>query len=251
MRSCASTGSTSWSPEVGRNLQDHPITAVLFDTKNTTDLAQNLNVLNLLKAQKLGRGPLTSNVAESGAFFRSGDDQPAPDLQLHVLPTGFWDNGLHEQTKRGLVIAPTLVRVESVGQITLRSADPTWHPEIDPAYYSEPSDLDRILVGMRKAFEVASTGALTRYVDKPWVPGTWTPTDDEIIAAISRMGQTVYHPVGTCSLGKVVDADLRVMGVEGLRVADASVMPRVPRGNTNAPTIMIGEKAADLIKESR
>lgn len=238
------------SPEVGRNLQDHPITAVLFDTKNTTDMSENLNLMNLLKAQKLGRGPLSSNVAESGAFFRSSDDQPAPDLQLHVLPTGFWDNGLHEVTKRGLVIAPTLVRVESVGQITLRSADPTWHPEIDPAYYSEPSDMDRILVGMRKAFEVASTGALTRYVDRPWTPSSWNPTDDEIIATISRLGQTVYHPVGTCSLGKVVDADLRVMGVEGLRVADASVMPRVPRGNTNAPTIMIGEKAADLIKES-
>ncbi|MFT4299223.1 MAG: GMC family oxidoreductase N-terminal domain-containing protein [Aeromicrobium sp.] len=239
------------SPEVGRNLQDHPVAGVLLDTRDTTDLAEHLSFGNLLKAQKFGRGPLSSNVAESGAFFTSGDDQPAPDLQLHVLPTAFWDNGLHEPAKRGMVVASTLVRVESAGHVSLRSADPSIHPEIDPGYYTDPSDLDRMIVGVRRALEIASSGPLSRYIAAPWVPGSWEPTDDEIVAAVSRLTQTIYHPVGTCALGKVVDAQLRVQGVEGLRVADASVMPRVPRGNTNAPAIMVGEKAADLIKESR
>ncbi|MFT4189727.1 MAG: GMC family oxidoreductase N-terminal domain-containing protein [Aeromicrobium sp.] len=239
------------SPEVGRNLQDHPVSGVLLDTRGATDLAELLNLPNLLLAQKLGRGPLSSNVAESGAFFRSSGDQPAPDLQLHVLPTSFWDNGLHEPTKRGMVIASTLVRVESAGQVTLRSADPTWHPEIDPAYYADPSDLDRMVVGTRRALEIAASGPLRDHVTSPWAPYGWDPTDEQIRSTVARLTQTIYHPVGTCSIGKVVDADLRVQGVEGLRVADASVMPRVPRGNTNAPAIMVGEKAADLIKESR
>ena len=239
------------SPEVGRNLQDHPVSGALFDTQGTTDVAEQLTTGNLLKAQMLGRGPLSSNIAESGAFFRSRDDLAAPDLQVHMLPAAFWDNGLHETTKRGLTIAPTVVRVESAGSLTLRSADPTWHPEIDPAYYSEPADLDAMLAGYRRVLEIASDGPIAKFIAQPWAPRSMNPTDDEILAVITRIGQTLYHPVGTCSMGKVVDAQLRVQGVEGLRVADASVMPRVPRGNTNAPTIMVGEKAADLLKESR
>ncbi|EFQ82268.1 GMC oxidoreductase [Aeromicrobium marinum DSM 15272] len=243
------------SPGVGRNLQDHPISGALFDTRHTTDLAEQLSVGNLLMAQKFGRGPLTSNVAEAGAFFTSRDDLDVPDLQLHMLPAGFWDNGLHEPTKRGLTIASTLVRVESTGYLQLRSADPTWHPEIEPAYYDDVADLDAMVAGYERIYDVVGAGPLGGFIEQPWLPGSWRPTRDEILAAVARIGQTVYHPVGTCSMGtvegSVVGPDLRVHGVEGLRVADASVMPRVPRGNTNAPTIMIGEKAADLIKESR
>ncbi|MET0953862.1 MAG: GMC oxidoreductase, partial [Aeromicrobium sp.] len=108
--------------------------------------------------------------------------------------------------------------------------------------------------GFRRAFEILSQGPITKFLDAPWIPASSDPTDDEIIEAIGQLGQTLYHPVATCAMGtiegSVVDPELRVHGVEGLRVADASVMPRVPRGNTNAPTIMIGEKCADLIKET-
>jgi choline dehydrogenase-like flavoprotein len=172
-----------------------------------------------------------------------------------MAPTLFYDNGLHEVVRRGLTIATTLVRVQSRGHIRLRSADPTWHPEIEPGYFDDGSDLDAMVAGYRRMFEVAGEGPLKRFIDAPWEPPVANPTDEDIIASIGRMGQTLYHPVATCAMGtiegSVVGPDLRVHGVENLRVADASVMPAVPRGNTNAPTIMVGEKAADLIKEFR
>ena len=243
------------SPGVGQNLQDHPVTPSLFYTQNTSDLADYFTMGNLLKAQKAGRGPMTSNIGEAGGFFRSKDDLDAPDLQFHMAPSLFYDNGLHEPVRRGVTIATTLVRVQSRGHIRLRSSDPTWHPEIEPGYFDDGADLDAMIAGHRRMFEVVGQGPLARYVEAPCDPPTADPTDDDILASIARLGQTLYHPVSTCAMGtiegSVVGPDLRVHGVEGLRVADASVMPAVPRGNTNAPTIMVGEKAADLIKESR
>ncbi|WP_375002042.1 GMC family oxidoreductase [Aeromicrobium sp. CTD01-1L150] len=250
-------------PGVGANLQDHPVSALLAHTKGTTDVAESLSLPNLLKAQKLGRGPLTSNVAEAGAFFGTGggagpgaaEGTEAPDVQIHFAPTGFWDNGLHEPTRRAFTAAVTLVRVQSRGHVRLRSADPTWHPEIEPGYFDDRADLDAMLRGYRKLAQILRQSAIDRYVDAPWEPSSLDASDEEIIESIGRIGQTLYHPVATCSMGTgedaVVDPELRVRGVANLRVADASVMPTVPRGNTNAPTIMIGEKAADLLKESR
>ena len=243
------------SSGVGQNLQDHPVSGALYYTKDTSDLAEFLSLGNMVKAQKVGRGPLTSNVAESGAFFKSRDDLDVPDMQLHVAPSGFYDNGLHEPVRRAITVANTLVRVESKGHIKLRSADPTWHPEIEPGYFDDGADLDAMLAGFATIGEVISQGPLAKHIDAPWEPASMKPTTDEILASIARLGQTLYHPVATCAMGtiegSVVGPDLKVHGIEGLRVADASVMPRVPRGNTNAPTIMVGEKAADLIKESR
>jgi choline dehydrogenase len=243
------------SPGVGQNLQDHPVSGALFYTKNTTDVAEFLTLGNLIKAQKLGRGPLSSNVAEAGSFFRSRDDLDLPDLQFHMVPGGFYDNGLHEPVRRGLTIASTVVRVHSRGHLKLRSADPTWHPEIEPKYFDDGADLDAMLAGYRRLFEVTSQGPLARFIDAPWDPATTNPTDDDVLETIGRLGQTLYHPTSTCAMGtiegSVVGPDLRVHGVENLRVADASVMPAVPRGNTNAPAVMVGEKAADLIKETR
>ncbi len=242
------------SPGVGQNLQDHPVTGSLYYTKDTSDLAEFLSLGNVVKSQKTGRGPLSSNVAESGAFFKSRPDLDVPDLQLHVAPTGFYDNGLHEPVRRAITIANTLVHVESKGHIRLRSADPTWHPEIDPGYFDDGADLDAMIAGYAVMAEIMGQGPIAKHIDEPWEPASFTPTTDEILASIARLGQTLYHPVATCAMGtiegSVVGPDLKVHGVEGLRVADASVMPRVPRGNTNAPTIMVGEKAADLIKES-
>ena len=241
------------SAGVGQNLQDHPVSGGLFYTSGTSDLAEFLTMGNLLKAQKAGRGPLSSNLAEAGGFFKSRDDLDAPDLQFHMVPGGFYDNGLHEPVRRGLTIAPTLVRVESRGHIKLRSADPTWHPEIEPGYFDDGADLDAMVAAYGRLFEIVGQGPVATFIDEPWDPPTANPTHDDVLATIGRLCQTLYHPVATCAMGtiegSVVGPDLRVHGVENLRVADASVMPAVPRGNTNAPTIMVGEKAADLIKE--
>ncbi|MET0446833.1 MAG: GMC family oxidoreductase N-terminal domain-containing protein [Aeromicrobium sp.] len=243
------------SSGVGQNLQDHPVSGVLSYTKDTTDMAEMLSLGNLLKWRLAGKGPLASNIADTGAFFASRDDLAVPDIQLHVAATGFYDNGMHEPTRRALTTGVTLVNVQSKGHVKLRSADPTWHPEIDPGYFDDRADLEAIIAGFRVANDILREGPIARYLDEPWIPASADPTDDEIIAAIGQLGQTLYHPVATCAMGtiegSVVDPELKVHGVDGLRVVDASVMPRVPRGNTNAPTIMIGEKAADLIKESR
>ncbi|AXT83896.1 choline dehydrogenase [Aeromicrobium sp. A1-2] len=243
------------SSGVGQNLQDQPVSGIFSYTKDTTDMAEMLGLGNLVKWRATGRGPLSSNIAEAGAFYTSREDLDVPDIQLHMVPTGFYDNGMHEPVRRALTTAVTLVNVQSKGHVKLRSADPTWHPEIDPGYFDDRADLDAMISGFRRAYDIIAQGPLAKFVDEPWNPRSANPSDDEIIESIGQLGQTLYHPVATCAMGtiegSVVDPELKVHGVDGLRVADASVMPRVPRGNTNAPTIMIGEKCADLIKESR
>ncbi len=243
-------------PGVGANLHDHPAVPLVFETRDTTDLADHNTLVNFARAKARGTGPLTSNVGEGGGFFRTRDTLVAPDLQVHVAPTGFWDNGLHEPTSRKVTVAPTLVHVQSRGRVRLRSTDPRWHPEIDAAYYDDQADLDAMTLGVRRALETVATGPLASLVTREALPtmARWglDPTDAQVADHVRAHTQTLYHPVGTCAMGgderAVVDPELRVRGVEGLRVVDASVMPVVTRGNTNAPTIMIGEKAADLLR---
>jgi choline dehydrogenase len=239
-------------PGVGQNLHDHPAVPLVWHTKDVSDLAEHNTLLNFARAKATGTGPLVSNVGEAGAFFRSRDDLPAPDLQVHFAPTGFWDNGLHEPTTRKVTVAVTLVSVSSRGQVRLRSTDPRWHPEIDPAYYDDQADLDAMVAGAQRLVETVQSGPIARYVDRPFMPARTVPTEGEVVEHVRQRTQTLYHPVGTCAMGTgeqaVVDPELRVRGLEGLRIADASVMPMVPRGNTNAPTIMVGEKAADLLQ---
>jgi choline dehydrogenase len=243
------------SPGVGENLHDHTAVPMIWHTRDTTDLAEFNNLVNFARAKATGSGPLVSNVGEAGAFFRSRDGLAAPDLQVHVAPTGFWDNGMHEPTTRKVTVAPTLVGVASRGRLRLRSANPHWHPDIDPAYYEDQTDLDAMVAGMRRVLDTVRGGPLARYIEAPYLPASREPSDEELVEHVRRHTQTLYHPVGTCAMSTgeqaVVDPSLRVRGVEGLRVADASVMPSVPRGNTNAPTIMVGEKAADLIRSER
>jgi choline dehydrogenase len=241
-------------PGVGANLQDHPAVPLLWYTRGVSDLT-DLNTLRSFARWKLrGTGPLASNIGEAGAFFSSRDDLPAPDLQIHAAPSGFYDNGLREPTSRMFTAAPTLVGVRSRGSIRLRSADPSWHPAIDAAYLEDQADLDALLAGLRRTWEICTQGALAAYLDRPWqLPSS--PSDEDLLEHIRNHTQTLYHPVSTCAMGTgedaVVDPELRVRGVDGLRVVDASVMPAVPRGNTNAPTIMVAEKAADLIRSAR
>jgi choline dehydrogenase len=239
-------------PGVGQNLHDHPAAPIVWHTKDISDLADFNNLVNFGRAKATGRGPLVSNIGEAGGFFHSRDGLPAPDLQVHMAPSGFWDNGLHEPTTRKVTIAPTLVNVASRGQLRLRSTDPRWHPEIDPAYYDDSADLDAMVSGVLRLFETVASGPLAKYIAGPFMPGARSPSESDVVEHLRASTQTLYHPVGTCAMGSgeqaVVDPELRVRGVDGLRVVDASVMPVVPRGNTNAPTIMIGEKAADLIR---
>jgi choline dehydrogenase len=235
---------------VGENLQDHPVTPMLWNTRNTTDLADFSTPLRLAQWQATGRGPLASNVGEGGAFFASRDGLPAPDLQILVAASGFYDNGLREPVGKRFTAGVTLVNVASRGRLRLRSADPLWRPQMDPAYFEEQADMDAMLAGCRRAVDIAGESAIAAFLDGPSLP-IRMDSDSDFADHIRAWCQTLYHPVGTCAMGdgedSVVDSQLRVHGVEGLRVVDASVMPTVPRGNTNAPTIMIAERAADLI----
>ena len=151
----------------------------------------------------------------------------------------------------GLTIAPCQVRPESRGTIHIKSADPTVYPAIAPNYLSNPLDQEVAVAGLKWGRKIAAQPALARYVDHEMLPGPDFTNDEQLLGFARMAGSTIYHPVGTCQMGRgpnaVVDAQLRVHGIEGLRVVDASVMPRLVSGNTNAPTIMIAEKACDMI----
>jgi choline dehydrogenase len=232
-------------PEVGENLHDHPAAGVLWRTKGTTDLVNLATAAGMLRWKLTGRGPYASNVGEAGGFYSIRED--LPDMQFHVAPTVFDDNGLREPSVDGFTAGATLVTPKSRGRLRLRSADPRWRPEIDPAYYADPDDLDVMVTALRHAMEIGARPPLAKYLAGPHLPASHAISDAELVEHIREKTQTLYHPVGTCSIGTVVDPALRVRGVDGLRVVDASVMPVVPRGNTNAPTIMVAERAADLI----
>ena len=237
-------------PGVGGNLQDHLAAGAIWRTRN--DLYDHENLRRLMEWQVLGRGPLTSPIAEGCAFVRTRSGLPAPDLQLHVAPVPFLDNARSEPAYPGFTIGATLVDVASRGRLRLAGPDPTWAPLIDPNYLSERSDLDTLIAGVRLAREIAGSDPLRELLVEEMIPGRDARDDDDIAAAIRADCQTLYHPVGTCAMGvdesAVVDLECRVRGVDGLRVVDASVMPTVPRGNTNAPTMTIAERAADLIR---
>ncbi|MBJ8340709.1 GMC family oxidoreductase N-terminal domain-containing protein [Antrihabitans sp. YC3-6] len=240
------------SAGVGENLHDHPVVPVLTYTKGTSDLSDFVNPKRLIQWQVTGRGPLASNVGEGGAFFASKEGLDAPDIQIHVAPTGFYDNGFREPIGQMFTAGVTLVNVASRGRLRLRSANPAWKPDMDPAYFADPIDMDAAVAGIRRTFDIAKESAIGRFLDKPFIPAKVDGvTDTELAEHVRTWSQTLYHPVGTCAMGdsedSVVDPQLRVRGVDSLRVVDASVMPEVPRGNTNAPTVMVAEKAADLI----
>ncbi len=246
------------SPGVGANLSDHPIVTAMWHTPRSAGLWEKAGPKNLARWRIMHSGPLTTNIAESGGFSRTDPALPAPDLQWHVLPTPYQNFGLSDPSIRALSLLITLVAVGSRGRIRLRSADPRHKPEIDPAYLSDGADLDPLASGIRLARELAATGPLARICQGELAPGPDVRTDSELREFVRRDITTIYHPVGTCAMGgdsrlaaskltSVVDTELRVRGVDGLRVVDAAVMPAVPRGNTNAPTIAIAERAADLI----
>jgi len=246
------------SPGVGANMSDHPVVTAMWETPRTAGLWEESTPANLARWRLRHSGPLTSNVAEAGGFSRTRPSLPAPDVQWHALPTPYRRAGLGDPSERVFSLLIGLVEVGSRGQLWLRTADPRHKPAIDPAYLSDPSDIEPLAVGVRMAREFAAAGPLGKACRDELAPGPDVRTDAQVREFIRRDLSTLYHPVGTCAMGgdsllaaskltSVVDPELRVRGVERLRVVDASVMPVVPRGNTNAPTIAIAERAADLI----
>ena len=247
------------SPGVGANLSDHPVVAAMWSTPKTRGLWEQAGRRNLARWQLTHSGPMTTNIAEAGGFIRTDAQLVAPDIQWHVLPVPYVDGGLSDPASRALSVLITLLTPGSRGRIHLRSADPRHKPAIDPAYLSDLADLDPLVRAVGIARGIAGTRPLSRQLAAELAPGPGVQTDAAVREWIRGSLSTIYHPVGTCAMGgdsrlaaskltSVVDTELRVRGVERLRVVDASVMPTVPRGNTNAPTIAIAERAADLIQ---
>lgn len=239
-------------PGVGRNLLDHLTTGVIVQTTRTDTLLAARSRAELAKYVLARRGMLTSNIAEAHAFIRSGPDLEWPDLELLFAPVPFVDHGRGQPPAHGYTIGVILLQPKSAGTVRLASADPLEPPLIDPNYFAEPDDVRVAVAGMRRALEVLSTAPLAEVIGAPIHPRQWPASNEEWADAARAGAETLYHPVGTCRMGTddlaVVDPQLRVRGVDGLRVADASVMPSIIRGHTNAPAIMIGEKAADLLR---
>ncbi len=240
-------------PGVGKNLQDHVMVSVGYLCTKPVTLASAESLPNLLRYFLLKRGPLVSNVAEAGLFLRTKSELVEPDLQLLFGPAYYVNHGLTPRKEHCFGFGPTLVTPESRGKISLRSANALEPPAIRANYLSTDADLQVIVHGVRLSRQLAHAKAFEPYRGQELHPGTAAQTDDEITEFARREAETLYHPVGTCKMGNdsmaVVDARLRVRGVEKLRVVDASIMPRIIAGNTNAPTIMIAEKAADMIRE--
>src|SRR5215813_13966499 len=240
-------------PGVGANLQDHPAVPVAYECTQPVSLASAESLANLVRYLAFKSGPLTSNVGEGGGFIRTSPAIAAPDVQYHFAPGYFVEHGFQQITEHAFTLGPTLLRPYSCGSITLRSNNPLDSPLIRANYLADPRDIQRMLAGVRIARTIAASNAFAKYRGRELCPGSQAKDDKSLRAHIAKYTETLYHPVGTCKMGNdaaaVVDAELRVRGVEGLRVVDASVMPVVPGGNTNAPTIMIAEKAADLIRQ--
>jgi choline dehydrogenase len=243
---------------VGANLQDHldvtlswecplPITAYSMRKGLIKTLGVGMNYVFFNK------GPGRQQFLESGAFLRSRPDLDRPDLQIHCVLAIMQDNGKVAVAKDGFTFHVCQLRPESRGRVGLRSADPMDHPAIFANYLATEEDRRAIREGVKMMREVARQSALDPYRGPEYSPGEAVQTDEEIDAWIKRTAETIYHPVGTCKMGAdgdamaVVDAELKVRGLRGLRVIDASVMPTLVGGNTNAPTIMIAEKASDMI----
>ncbi len=249
-------------PGVGENLQDHYVMTTTFRLKAGTVSVNELTkgarfVGETLKYVFQRKGLLTLSAAHIAAFCKSRPDLASPDIQFHILPaTMDVEKLMHEQKMElegqpGLTIAPCQVRPESRGSIRIRSADPTVYPAITPNYLSDPLDQEVVVASLKWARRIAAQPALSAWIDHEMMPGPDFQSDEMLLEYARMAGTTIYHPVGTCQMGHgpraVVDPQLKVIGVEGLRVVDASVMPRLISGNTNAPTIMIAEKAADMI----
>ncbi len=241
-------------PGVGGNLQDHLDICTIARAKlaNTYDKTNDIAVALQFMLRRSGVG--TSNIAESGGFVRSRHAENARcDLQFHFVPALLDDHGRQRLEGRGFTLHACALRPKSRGYLRLKSADPAQPIGIHANYLSDPEgyDLRMMIEGVRVSRELFAQSPFADHRGEEIFPGIDVQSDRDIEAFVRRKAETIYHPVGTCRMGidadAVVDAELRVHGVQGLRVVDASIMPNLPGGNTNAPTMMIAEHAADLL----
>lgn len=238
-------------PGVGRHLQDHLASGLGVHCPQPITMVAAEGLPHVLRYLLLRKGMLSSNVAEGVAFLRSSAGLEAPDLELIFAPVPFIDHGRTDPPGHGITIGVVLLQPESEGRITLGSANPADPPVIDPGYLAAEADVRRLVTGLKLAHRLLETQALRPFAGGPMEPWSGAVDDESLAAHVRDHAETLYHPVGTCRMGTggdtVVDLELKVHGLQGLRVADASVMPRINRGHTQAPAYMIGEKAADLI----
>ncbi len=247
-------------PGVGRHLHDHVDVVQVVNAPHLTDLfglslvgAWNA-VKGIFEWRRQRGGMLTTNFAEAGGFIKSRPDEALPDLQLHFVIGKLIDHGRKTVFGHGYSCHVCLLRPLSRGSVELASADPSAAPLIDPNFLAERDDMERLVRGFKQMRHLLQQPALAGYRGTELPASAGAQTDAQIEQFIRERADTIYHPVGSCRMGPgpgdVVDAQLKVHGVQNLRVVDASIMPRIVGGNTNAPTIMIGEKAADMIKAS-
>lgn len=246
-------------PGVGKNLQDHldvyccaslrePVSYNGHD-KGAMALWHGLQFL------MFGTGALTSNVCEGGGFVSTDGNEDWPDIQMHFLPAYVIDHGRVQVKGHGMTLNTAYLRPESRGEVTLRSADAADEPLIDPKYMTHENDWEHTINGFLIAREILAQPAFSKIYKAEHLPGTSTRSREDLRAYVRQWSKTDFHPAGTCKMGSdeqaVVNSDLQVHGIEGLRVIDASIMPTLVSGNTNAPSIMIGERGADAIKRQQ
>ncbi len=240
-------------PGVGQHLMDHIQVPLAYHCEAPVSLVDKDKPEQIKRYQEEKMGLLTSNLGESGGFVRLNPDSPAPELQYHFGPDWFVRHGFETPDGHGFTILVGLVGTMSVGELKLHSADPFAPPSIDFACLMEDSDVQALLDGVKLGRKIAAASPFEPYRGAEFLPGERVTADDELIHFIREFSTTIYHPACSCRMGRdplaVVDDQLRVHGMAGLRVADASIMPRIINANTNAPCIMIGEKAAAMILE--
>jgi len=240
---------------VGKNLQDHLDCSIQYECSQPITLYSQANPLAAMKTglqyMMFGTGLATSQGLESGAFLKSRPDLDTPDLQFHFIAALMYDHTRRKADRHGFMAHVCQLRPESRGYVSIKSADPLAAPVIQPNYLEAEEDRRAMREGVKLVREIFAQAAFDAYRGPELMPGAHVTKDEQIDAFIRKTAETIYHPVGSAKMGhdadSVVDPQLKVHGIEGLRVVDASVMPSLVSGNTNAPTIMIAEKAADMI----
>lgn len=242
-------------PGVGKNLQDHlDVSIQHFCTKPITLFSQSKfhnKLLTLFQYLLFKTGPGATNGLEAGAFVKSEPELDRPDIQYHFIPAFMLDHARQDGPDHGFMLHACQLRPESRGYVALNSVDPKDPPAIQPNYLSAPKDIEVLVKAVKIGRRIFAASHFDPYRGAEYLPGPHIQTDEEIASFVRQTAETIYHPVGTCKMGQdplaVVDDQLRVHGLAGLRVVDASIMPTLVGGNTNAATIMIAEKAADMI----